>query len=74
MISAKTLKVGSLPSRIKSIKWGSGADISSIKVGFHSGKAKAKLADHLFHGFSSKMKVDHRVIGFSIQSVIIELK
>lgn len=74
MISAKTLGVGSLLSRIKFIKWGFEADIFNIKVGFHWGNAKAKLADHSFNGISAKMKMDHRVIGFSIQSVTIELK
>ncbi len=74
MISAKTLGVGLLLSRIKSIKWGFEVDIFNIKVGFHWGNAKAKLADPLFKGFSSKTKMDHRVIGFSIQSVTIELK
>lgn len=74
MISAKMLKVGSLPSRIKSIKLGLEADISNIKVRFYAGKAKTKLADLLFNRFSSKRKMDHRGTGFSIQSVTIELK
>lgn len=68
MIRTEVLEIDSLPSTLKSIKFGTRGVIgcaSNIKIGFPSCTAKAKLAAQLL--IFSKRIIERRDIEFSIQ-------